>query len=119
MINNLDIIVLSTITFTCFIIFIITSYRVLNKVGKTTIKPSNPEFGRVLLFNSLLKLFNDKSTPKKEKKVIYRAMYRTISDMESDGVYFPKHIKEEMDKRKDEMFCEYSGLPSVKSYENK
>lgn len=119
MINNLDIIVLSLITFTCFIVFIIASYRVLNKVDKTPVKPPEPEFGRVLLMNYLLKSFSDKKMPKKKKKAMYKAMYKNISDMESDGVYFPEYVREEIEKRKDEMFCEYSGLPSVKSYENR
>jgi hypothetical protein len=46
------------------------------------------------------------------------AFTRTISDMESDGVYFPENIKEELKKQREELLCEYSGLPSVKAYEN-
>jgi hypothetical protein len=42
--------------------------------------------------------------------------HRPLSDMESNGVYF------EMDELLllgDESFCQYSGLPSVKAYEEK
>jgi len=37
--------------------------------------------------------------------------------MESDGMYFPKEIKEKLEKEREELFCEYSGLPSVKAYQ--
>lgn len=43
-------------------------------------------------------------------------LYRPLSDMESDGVYFSEEIKIELGKRKVESVCEYSGLPSVSSY---
>jgi hypothetical protein len=36
--------------------------------------------------------------------------------MESDGIYFPEEVKEELRRQRNEM-CEYSGLPSVKSYQ--
>lgn len=45
-----------------------------------------------------------------------KALERTISDMETDGVYFPPQIKDELKKRLEELHCEYSGLPSVMSY---
>jgi len=43
-------------------------------------------------------------------------MHRTISDMESEGIYFPEDVKEELKRQRDELHCEYSGLPSVQSY---
>ena len=43
---------------------------------------------------------------------------KTISDMESDGVYFPEEIKDKLQEYREEMHCEYSGLPSPKAYEN-
>lgn len=46
-----------------------------------------------------------------------KAMIRTISDMESDGVYFSDDVKEQLKKQRQELLCEYSGLPSVKAYE--
>jgi hypothetical protein len=39
-----------------------------------------------------------------------------ISDMESDGVYFPAEVKDELEKRREELVCQYSALPSVMSY---
>ena len=53
---------------------------------------------------------------KKDKEIIYKAVNRTIADMESDGIYFPEEVKEQLKEYREEMHCEYSGLPSVKSY---
>jgi hypothetical protein len=61
------------------------------------------------------KLF-DEEVPKKEQKVIYNAVKRTISDMESNGMYFPDEVKEKLKEYREEMHCEYSGLPSPKAY---
>ena len=41
-----------------------------------------------------------------------------LADMESNGVYFSDEIKEELEKQREELLCEYSGLPSVKAYQN-
>ena len=38
--------------------------------------------------------------------------------MESDGVYFPEEIKDKLQEYREEMHCEYSGLPSPKAYED-
>lgn len=53
----------------------------------------------------------------KTKLVVVKAIQRTISDMESDGVYFPVSVKESLRKKRDELTCEYSGLPAVSSYD--
>jgi len=53
-----------------------------------------------------------------DKKIdVYNTVYKTIADMESDGVYFPDDVKKELLKKREELWCEYSNLPSVKSYE--
>lgn len=39
-----------------------------------------------------------------------------IADMESDGIYFSDHIKGELKKHREDLHCNYSGLPSVNSY---
>jgi hypothetical protein len=52
----------------------------------------------------------------KQKDLVYKAMHRTMADMESDGIYFPEEVKEEMKKQREELYCEYSGLPSVSAY---
>jgi hypothetical protein len=40
-----------------------------------------------------------------------------LADMESNGIYFSDEIKKELEKVREEMYCEYSGLLSVKAYE--
>jgi hypothetical protein len=75
---------------------------------------------RANLVNFIGKLFDDDTTSKKmtfkQKDLVYKAMHRTIADMESEGIYFPSEVKEELKKQREELYCEYSGLPSVKSY---
>ncbi len=57
--------------------------------------------------------------PKKGKgqKKILKRINRTIADMESEGIYFSEDVKNELKKQREELLCQYSGLPSVKSYE--
>lgn len=55
---------------------------------------------------------------KLEKVKLIKTIDRTISDMESEGVYFSDDIKEKMRKEKEDLFCEYSGLPSPRAYSN-
>ena len=40
-----------------------------------------------------------------------------LADMESNGIYFSEDVKEELEKQREELYCEYSGLLSVKAYE--
>jgi hypothetical protein len=40
--------------------------------------------------------------------------HRPLADMESNGVYFDQDL---MDAKEEIEICEYSGLPSVRSYE--
>ncbi len=42
--------------------------------------------------------------------------YRPLADMHTDGVYFDKDEKVVVE---DNTICQYSGLPSVTSYEKK
>jgi hypothetical protein len=86
--------------------------------------PNSKKYGRDALFDMMARLFEDEAPTKartkiskKDKEIIYKAMHRTISDMESDGIYFPEEVKEKLKEYREEMHCEYSGLPSVKAYE--
>jgi len=81
--------------------------------------PNAKKYGRDALFVMMQRLFEDEVTPKNEKKKVYKAMYRTMADMESDGMYFPEEVKEKLKEYREELLCEYSGLPSPKAYENK
>ncbi len=117
--ENLEIIILSTIVTTLFAVFIIGTYREFSKMDKEgyTPNPNEKKYGREALFVLAARLFEDKKLPKRDKEIIHKAVFRTIADMESDGIYFSEEAKEELRKQRDELLCEYSGLPSVKSYE--
>jgi hypothetical protein len=116
--ENLDIYILTSIVATLFIVFFIGIYRAVKDVDENSYKYEKEGGPRVALFNMMAKLFEDETIPKKEKKKMYKAMYRTISDMESNGMYFPTEVKEKLKKQREELHCEYSGLPSPKAYEN-
>lgn len=118
--ENLDIYILTSIVATLFIVFFIAMYREFSRMGKENYKynPNEKKYGRDALFVMMSKLFEDEKLPKKEKKIIYKAMFRTMADMESDGVYFDPDIKKEIIRQKEELHCEYSGLPSPKFYES-
>jgi len=115
--ENLDIIILTTILSTLFVVFGIWTYRELSSFDeKTRNSVKNANGGpRVNLMKFMQKLF-DEDISTNDKKVIYNVVKRTISDMESDGVYFSEDVKEKLKTYRDELNCEYSGLLSVKSY---
>jgi hypothetical protein len=87
--------------------------------------PNAKKYGRDALFEIMARLFEDESVTKarkkiskKDKEIIYKAVNRTIADMESDGIYFPEEVKEKLKEYREETYCEYSGLPSPKAYES-
>jgi hypothetical protein len=110
----MEIVILTSIVVTLFIVFGITVYRELDKEYDPRTKETGP---RANMVNFIGRLFDDKQTTK-EQQTLLNAMTRTISDMEGDGVYFPDSVKNELEKKREELYCEYSNLPSVKSYEN-
>lgn len=113
--ENLDIIVLTSIVSTLFIVFIVTIYREFNTVSDSDYKINKKEGPRGQLVDFIGNLMDDKTI---DKKQVFKAMSRTISDMESDGIYFSSDVKQELEKQRGELYCEYSNLPSVKSYES-
>ena len=117
--ENLDIYILTSIVATLFAVFFVAIYREFSRMDKEGYKydPNAKMYGRDALFVLAAKLFEDKKVPTKDKEIIYKAVSRTISDMESDGIYFSEEAKEELRKQREESFCEYSGLPSPKAYE--
>ena len=116
--ENLDIVVLSSIVATLFVVFFIVVFREFSNVSENTNKIQKEGGPRVQLVKFMGNLFDEGSIKVEDKKLIYKAMNRTIADMESDGIYFSDDVKEELKRQRDELKCEYSGLPSVKSYEN-
>jgi hypothetical protein len=117
--ENLDIIILTSIVSTLFIVFGILMYKEFSNMEKNGYRydPNSKKYGRDALFDMMARLFEDEA-PNAEKKIIYKAVKRTISDMESDGVYFTEEIKDKLEEYREEMHCEYSGLPSPKAYES-
>jgi hypothetical protein len=91
---DMDIILLTAVISTLFIVFIIAVYREFSVMENDTYvfqKESGPRAG---LVNFVGNLAANKSLTADEKKVIYKAMHRNIADMESDGVYFDISLKE-------------------------
>ena len=117
--ENLDIYILTSIVATLFAVFGIAMYREFSRMGREGYQydPNEKKYGRDALFVLAAKLFEDQKVPKKDKEIIYKAVSRTISDMESDGIYFSEEAKEELRKQREESYCEYSGLPSPRAYE--
>jgi hypothetical protein len=116
--ENLDIVVLSSIVATLFIVFFIVVFREFSNADENTNKNQKDGGPRVRLVKFMGNLFDEGSIKVEDKKLIYKAMNRTIADMESDGIYFSDDVKDELKRQRDELKCEYSGLASVKSYEN-
>lgn len=116
----MEIVLLSSIVVTLFVVFGIATYRELKVMSEKPYVYTKETGGRASLVNFVGRLFDNELASKKmttkQKDIVYKAIYRTMADMESEGVYFPEDVKEEMKKQRDELHCEYSGLPSVLSY---
>lgn len=105
--ENIDLIVMTIVVSVCFIVFIVQSFKEFKVMEKKEYRYEKEKgFTRGNLFNIINKLFD-------ENKIVTKNMLieRVMSDMEYDGIYFPEENQEED-------ICNYSGLPSVKSYEN-
>lgn len=99
MVNNIDLIVLSTIIVTCFVVFIVSIFRIFSKLDNNSYKTSVDGGPRVALLKILTKYLiedsnrnttnrKNKKTDKLSEEAIRRAVSNTLADMESDGVYF-------------------------------
>jgi hypothetical protein len=118
--ENLDIIILTSILSTLFIVFGIVVVRELSK-PESELQSSKEGGPRADFIRFVGTLFDEEATKKmskKEKRAMYGAIKRTMADMESDGVYFSPEDKKALEQKRKEMTCEYSGLPSVKAYVN-
>jgi hypothetical protein len=115
---DIEVILLTSIVATLFVVFGIAVYREFNVMETTEYKYTKEGGPRAGLVDLVEKLTKDKRLPKAQKEIIYNAMHRNIADMESDGIYFDVDVKEALREQKKELYCEYSGLPSVKAYED-
>ena len=115
----MDIIILSSIVTLLFIVFCFFTYRELTKQESEPVGIENgPRTQMIRFVGSLFDQSDYQNSTPEMKDMILKNVKRTIADMEYDGVYFPDEVKEELRKRREELTCEYSGLPSVQSYEN-
>lgn len=94
MTNNIDLIILSTIIVTCFVILSIKLYKILSNPDENSYdkKLKNLRY----LFKELLLIESTKKKNKPEKlsrEELRKAISNTLADMESDGVYFDREIK--------------------------
>lgn len=90
---DFDIILLSSLIATLFIVFIIAVYREFSVMEDETYTFQKERGPRAGLVNFIGNLAVNKALTAEEKRVIYQAMHRNIADMESDGVYFDETIK--------------------------
>lgn len=108
--ENIDLIVLTAVIVVAFIVFVVTCFQEYMKMEKTpyTYKKERG-VGREALFNILVKVLEEKGEKEGSK-----VLERVIADMEYEGIYFKE---EDISRLREELTCEYSGLPSVKAYE--
>lgn len=101
----MDIIILSSVVTILFIIFGVFIFREFSKpeamVSGSEISP-RAQFIRYI--GTIFDQTEYKNSPIKVKELIVKNVTQTIADMESDGVYFPAEIKEELEKRRDEIY---------------
>ena len=117
--ENLDVIIFSAIVAVAFVIFIVTCIKEFSKMEKEeyVYNPKQRKFGRDAVYDMVERLFDDTKNTREDKVKLIKTLDRTISDMESDGMYFSEEVKEKLEKEREELFCEYSGLPSPRAYE--
>lgn len=90
----MEILLLTSVIITLFLVFIITIWRELNRVSSPDYKPEKgrPTGGRYAIINLMEDAVKPKVKKNKIKKVKKKSPieFGTIADMESDGVYFDK-----------------------------
>ena len=117
--ENLDVTILTSILAVAFLVFIIATYKEFKHMDINPYE-SNKRGEAIVQLNKFVdKILENKSISKTEKKIIANVMDKTIADMETDGVYFSDDVRKALKTQSEELNCEYSGLPSPKSFETK
>jgi hypothetical protein len=90
----MEVFLLTTVVVTLFLVFVISIWRELNRVSSPDYKfeKGRPTGGRYTVINLLQDTAERKAKKKKVKKTKSKSLpiRGTVSDMESDGVYFKK-----------------------------
>lgn len=111
---NLEIIFLTVIVVVLFAIFIFGPLLYAQHTTKGIPDGDKNKYVTNVV-NTLTGLRENKKISIEEKEKVIMGIQRTIADMETNGMYFPSEVIEELRKQKEEL-CNYSGLPSVDSY---
>jgi hypothetical protein len=99
--ENLDIIILTVVVVIAFIVFIVTSIQEFKKMEDSPYEFERASgITRAALFNLLSSLVDDEELPEKNREKFKSTIKRTISDMETDGVYFNKDDKKAIKKER-------------------
>ncbi|GAB2632435.1 hypothetical protein [Belliella aquatica] len=101
--ENLDIIILTSLVVIAFVIFITTSIKEFIKMEEDEYefeKSTGPT--RAALFNVLSSFFDDDDISEDVKERYKSTIKRTISDMHTDGMYFDKKTKKKLRKNRNE-----------------
>ena len=89
--ENIDIIILTSLVIISFVIFIISSLKEINRMTEEPYEFEKATgFSRPALFNVLRALFEDDEMQEEDKERFRNTLQRSISDMHTDGVYFDK-----------------------------
>lgn len=115
--ENLDVTILTSILAIAFLVFLVATYKEFRHMNVNPYE-SNKRGEAIVQLNKFVdKILENKSISNTEKKIIANVMDKTIADMETDGVYFSDDVRKALKAQSEELNCEYSGLPSPKSFE--
>ncbi len=117
--ENLDIIILSSVVSLLFIVFMGTIVREFIRMDKNPeVEPDNsPRTNMIKFIGGLFDTPVENESEANLRLNQYKAIQNIISDMEMNGVYFPEDVKKELQKKREDLTCEYSGLPSPTAYD--
>ena len=87
--ENLDIFILTFVVVVAFVIFIMSTVKELSQMKNEPYQTEKESgYSRATLFKVLGALFEDDKIPEKHRVKFKNTLQRTMSDMESNGVYF-------------------------------
>lgn len=80
--ENLDLILLTTLVTVLFVVFILATYREFNTIGKTTFESTKESGPRADLLFYIAKLFDDTKTTRNDKIEFLQVVKKTIAEIE-------------------------------------